>query len=41
MNVAIDFPASPTVGQQYTFNGVTQSKPITRQVFQSPGTVCQ
>ena len=21
--MAIDFPASPTVGQQYTFNGVT------------------
>lgn len=25
----------------YTVNGVTQSKAITREVFQSPGTVCQ
>ena len=25
----------------YTVNGVTQSKPITRQVFRAPGTVCQ
>ncbi len=25
----------------YTVNGVTQSKPITRQVFRTPGTVCQ
>lgn len=24
----------------YTVNGVTQSKPITRQVFRTPGTVC-
>ncbi len=25
----------------YTVNGVTQSKPITRQVFRNPGTVCK
>jgi len=25
----------------YTVNGVTQSKPIARQVFRTPGTVCQ
>ncbi len=25
----------------YTYNGVTQSQPITREVFVSPGTVCQ
>jgi predicted dienelactone hydrolase len=25
----------------YTVNGVSQSKPITRQVFRAPGTVCQ
>ena len=25
----------------YTVNGVVQSKPITRQVFRAPGTVCQ
>jgi len=25
----------------YTVDGVTQSKAITRQVFQSPGTVCR
>jgi len=25
----------------YTLNGVTQTKPITRQVFVAPGTVCQ
>jgi hypothetical protein len=25
----------------YTVNGITQSKAITRQVFVSPGTVCQ
>ena len=25
----------------YTVGGVTQSKPITREVFVSPGTVCQ
>ncbi len=25
----------------YTVNGVTQSRPITRQVFRTPGTVCQ
>ena len=25
----------------YTVNGVSQSKPITREVFVSPGTVCQ
>jgi hypothetical protein len=25
----------------YTVNGVTQSKPIVRQVFRTPGTVCQ
>ena len=25
----------------YTLNGVTQSKPITREVFQSPATVCK
>ena len=25
----------------YTVNGVSQSKPITRQVFRTPGTVCQ
>jgi hypothetical protein len=25
----------------YTVNGVTQSKPITRQVFRAPGTVCR
>ncbi|MFO1397491.1 MAG: S8 family peptidase [Burkholderiales bacterium] len=25
----------------YTVNGVTQSKPITRQVFRTPGTVCK
>jgi serine protease len=25
----------------YTVNGLTQSKPITRQVFRAPGTVCQ
>jgi hypothetical protein len=25
----------------YTVNGVTQSKPITREVFATPGTVCQ
>lgn len=25
----------------YTVNGVTQSKPITREVFSAPGTVCQ
>jgi len=25
----------------YTVNGVSQTKPITREVFQSPGTVCQ
>ena len=25
----------------YTVNGVTQTKPITRQVFATPGTVCQ
>jgi hypothetical protein len=25
----------------YTVNGVSQSKQITRQVFRTPGTVCQ
>jgi hypothetical protein len=25
----------------YTVNGVSQTRPITRQVFVSPGTVCQ
>ena len=25
----------------YTVNGITQSKAITRQVFSTPGTVCQ
>jgi hypothetical protein len=25
----------------YTVNGVSQSKPITRQVFRAPGTLCQ
>ena len=25
----------------YTLDGVTQTKAITRQVFRSPGTVCQ
>ena len=25
----------------YTVNGVSQSKAITREVFQNPGTVCQ
>ena len=25
----------------YTLDGVTQSKPITRQIFRTPGTVCQ
>ena len=25
----------------YTVNGVTQTKAITRQVFRTPGTICQ
>jgi hypothetical protein len=25
----------------YTLDGVSQSKPITRQVFATPGTVCR
>ena len=25
----------------YTVNGVTQTKPVTRQVFRAPGTICQ
>jgi hypothetical protein len=36
-----DFTDGNSATFTYTVNGVTQSKPITREVFTAPGTVCQ
>ena len=38
---AFAFSDGNTATFTYTVNGVTQTKDITREVFQSPGTVCQ
>ena len=35
------FSDGNTASFAYTVNGVAQAKPITREVFRSPGTVCQ
>ena len=36
-----EFDAHNEVDFAYTVNGVSQSKAITREVFRTPGTVCQ
>ena len=40
-NGTLSFTDGNTGTFSYTLNGVSQSKPITRQVFRAPGTVCQ
>jgi hypothetical protein len=37
----LTFADGNTASFSYTVNGVSQTKPITREVFAPPGTVCQ
>jgi hypothetical protein len=40
-NATLAFADGATAAFSYTVNGVSQTKPITREVFAPPGTVCQ
>jgi hypothetical protein len=40
-NGTLTFTDGNTASFAYTVNGISQVKPITRQVFRAPGTVCQ
>jgi len=40
-NATLTFADGNTANFSYTVNGVSQTKPITREVFVPPGTVCQ
>ncbi|HWZ74293.1 MAG TPA: hypothetical protein VN326_22795 [Casimicrobiaceae bacterium] len=38
---SVTFSDGNTAGFAYLVNGVAQTKPITREVFRSPGSLCQ
>ena len=40
-NVTLTFQTGNSATFAYTVNGITQSKPITREILRSPGTLCQ
>jgi hypothetical protein len=40
-NATFTFSDGNNANFAYTVNGVAQNKPITREVFTNPGTVCQ
>ena len=40
-NATLTFADGNTANFSYTVNGVSQTKPITREVFAATGTVCQ
>jgi hypothetical protein len=40
-SATLTFADSNTANFSYTVNGVSQTKPVTREVFAAPGTVCQ
>jgi hypothetical protein len=39
-SVTLTFADGNSAAFAYTVNGISQTKPITRQVFRPPGTVC-
>jgi hypothetical protein len=39
-SVTLTFADGNSATFSYTVNGISQAKPITRQIFRPPGTVC-